>query len=158
MRLAFSSILVFVIVGPASTSGLHHRSVSGRRCAVGIDFHASVLQAPRISLYSQQQITIPALFLVSPLNACGTTPLLHCCSRCVHLFWCRNRACGSSVSESCSQKRQYRDTVTCLPTHTLNKQCHDCEGANKSTRSSSIVILPHQQTDNEIKKTITDAE
>ena len=49
-------------------SGLHfwvqHRNVSGQRYGAGIDFRASVLQAPMISKYSQNHIAVPALFFV----------------------------------------------------------------------------------------------
>ena len=55
---------------------VHHLNVSGRRCGVGIDFHASVLQAPRISKYFQQHFTDPAFFFVSSPNAAARQ---HCC-------------------------------------------------------------------------------
>ena len=48
---------------------VHHRNVSGRCCGVGINFHASVLRAPTISEYSQQDLPVPALFFVSLLDA-----------------------------------------------------------------------------------------
>ena len=41
-------------------------------------------------------------------------------------------SCGSSVdppSQNLSQNRQYRNTVTCLPTHT-GQSCLSCEGPN----------------------------
>ena len=67
MRLPFSSFLVLVAVG--RNLRVHHRKISGRWSRVGIDLHASVLQTPRISEYSQQQFAVPAFFLVSSPNA-----------------------------------------------------------------------------------------
>ena len=64
MRLPFSSFLDFA-VGPASTSGFNHWNGSGYCCGVLMDFHASVLQAPGISEYSQQHVTVSAFLFVS---------------------------------------------------------------------------------------------
>ena len=76
-----SSFLVLVADGSAPHFRVHHRNVSARW--VGIDFHTSILQIPRISEYTQQHVAVPAFFLVSPLKNCDSTPLLLCCSRCV---------------------------------------------------------------------------
>ena len=48
---------------------VHRRKVSSWCSRVGINFHTSVLQTPRISEYCEQHITIPAFFFVSPPNA-----------------------------------------------------------------------------------------
>ena len=56
---------------------VHHRNVSGQRCKVGINFHASVLQTPRIPRYFQEHITVRAFFLASPPNAAARH---HCCT------------------------------------------------------------------------------
>ena len=62
---------------------VHHWNASGRRCGVGINFHAPVLQAPRISEYSQQHVTVPAFFFVSLPDA---TARHHCCSAAHDVF------------------------------------------------------------------------
>ena len=68
MRLPFSSFRVLVAVGSAGPSGFTIGRYLGRCSRVGIDFHASVLQTLRISEYSQQHFTVPAIF-VSSQNA-----------------------------------------------------------------------------------------
>ena len=76
---------------------VHQCNVSGWCCGVKIDFHASVLQAPRITEYSQQHVTVPTFFLVSPQNAEGR---YRCCghSRCVLSSSCRNRTSNRPAS------------------------------------------------------------
>ena len=68
-----ASDILFVSGFRCCRSGLHfwvhHRNVPGRAAALGSTSTRPVLQAPRISKYSQQHITIPALFVVSPSNA-----------------------------------------------------------------------------------------
>ena len=60
-----ASDILFVSDFRHCRSGLHfwvrHRNVSGGRCGIGINFHASFLQAPKISEYSQH-VTVPAFF------------------------------------------------------------------------------------------------
>ena len=82
MRLPFSSFLVFRRCRSRLHSGVHQCNVSGWCCGVKIDFHVSVLQAPRITEYSQQHVTVPTFFLVSPQNAEGTIPLLRSLTMC----------------------------------------------------------------------------
>ena len=48
---------------------VHHRKMSGKCSRVWIDFHASVLQTPRISECSQQHFKVPAFFFASSPNA-----------------------------------------------------------------------------------------
>ena len=60
-----ASDILFVSDFRHCRSGLHfwvrHRNVSGGRCGIGINFHTSFLQAPKISEYSQH-VTVPAFF------------------------------------------------------------------------------------------------
>ena len=60
-------------------------------------------------------------------------------------------------SPSLAQNRQYRETVTCSPMQPEQEIVTVVKVRIICTRSGRIVILPHRQSDNELK-TIADAE